>query len=303
VKFGLCLPQTEYVDLQRDVTMVAREAEAAGFDSLWVYERVLFPLEPADGMYGVPGLPWLDEYRFTAEPLIVLTMAATVTERVRLGTCVLVAGLHSSSALARSLATLDQATGGGRLVTGLGGGWSSDEFRAGGADFDHRGRALDETLDALDALWGPNPVSYQDSRMSIHNALISPKPVARIPVLIGGGNSRTALDRIARRADGWMPTGLPTPVLAQQWQAIRDLAAGHGRNGEDLTMVPLLHLSVTDTPAGADRAPFQGSIAQIVSDIAEVAALGADEAILSIHGVSSGKELLEKATAVLRAVA
>jgi probable F420-dependent oxidoreductase len=291
------------MDVQRDVTLAAREAEAVGYDSLWVYERVLFPLEPADGMYGVPGLPWLDEYRYTAEPLTLLAMAAAVTERVRLGTCLLVAGLHSSSRLARSLATLDRATGGGRLVAGLGGGWSSDEFRsAGGADFDRRGAALEETVDALQALWGPDPVTYRDSRMSVDNALITPKPVAKIPVFLGGGHSKVALERIARRADGWIPTGIPLALLAQQWETIRGLAAAHGRAGTDLKLTPLLHLAVTDTPAGADRQPFHGSIAQIASDVAEVAALGADEAIFAIHGLSSGKELVEKSTALREAL-
>src|SRR5882757_7463685 len=112
MRFGFYLPQGQMADPRHDVTLVAREAERIGYDSLWVFERVLFPLNPADGMYGVPGLAWADLYRHTADPLTVLTLAASVTENVPLGTGVLVAGLHQPHSLARTMATLDQLSGG-----------------------------------------------------------------------------------------------------------------------------------------------------------------------------------------------
>jgi hypothetical protein len=74
-----------------------------GHDSLWAGERVLVPDSPADGLFGVPGLPWADFYRGNADPLVALTLAAAVTERVQLGTSVLVAGLHQPFRLAREL--------------------------------------------------------------------------------------------------------------------------------------------------------------------------------------------------------
>jgi len=123
--FGLALPQGAHNDLQRDVIKVAKRAEEAGFDSLWAYERVLFPVNPTGGMYGVDGLAWLTYYEYCADPLTVLTLAGAVTEKVRLGTSVLIAPLHSKLHLARTLATLDQATG-GRV---LGGGMTKRAFR------------------------------------------------------------------------------------------------------------------------------------------------------------------------------
>jgi probable F420-dependent oxidoreductase len=254
-------------------------------------------------MYGVPGLAWDPGYQYTAEPLTVLTLAAAVTETVRLGTCLLVAGLHSSHQLARTLSTLDRATGGGRVVAGLGGGWSSDEFRASGADFEHRGRLLDETMDALAALWGPNPVTYRDSRMAVENALVTPKPVSPIPVMLGGGNSKRALDRIARRADGWIPTGMPTSAMVEQWHTIRDLADSHGRSADAIEMVPLMHLSIADSASSVDGSSFQRSIAQAVDEISELAETGvSNEAILAFHGVDSGKELTDTSCALLQAL-
>lgn len=299
MEFGLVLPQSEGTDLSRDIVMVAREAEQAGFASLWAYERALFPLNPSDGLYGVPGLPWIDTYRSTAEPLTVLAIAAAVTDRVRLGTCVLVAGLHSPLHVARTMATLDQATGGGRVIAGLGSGWSSDESRAVGADFRTRGRALDETVQALRALWGPDPVTYRDSRMAVENALVCPKPAARIPVLLGGGGTRVAMERIARVADGWLPTGIPVPTMAERLRAIRDLAVTFGRRANDVRMVPLVHVSVHDQPSGTDRAPFEGSVAQIVEDVAELPHAGADEVILAQPGLTSGQEFLDRSIDLL----
>jgi alkanesulfonate monooxygenase SsuD/methylene tetrahydromethanopterin reductase-like flavin-dependent oxidoreductase (luciferase family) len=99
------------------VTEVARAADQAGFASLWAYERVLFPVNPLQGMYGIPGLPWLKYYEYCADPLTVLTLAGAATENVRLGTSILIGPLHQTLSLARTLATLDQATG-GRVVAG-----------------------------------------------------------------------------------------------------------------------------------------------------------------------------------------
>lgn len=303
MEFGLVLPQWD-ASLTRDTLTVARMAESAGYASLWAYERVLFPVNPSEGMYGIPGLAWDDGYRWTAETLTVLTAAAGVTTTVRLGTCVLVAGLHSAHELARTVATLDLVTGGGRVVLGLGGGWSSDEFRASGMDFAHRGRALDETIGAVRALWGPDPVTYSDSRMSVDNAFVSPKPLGRIPILIGGGASKAALTRIAREADGWIPTGVPVSVMKEQWKAIQDLAVAHGRDADAMRMVPLLHLGVTAQDLGADRQPFQGSVAQIVDDVATgmVGELGVGEAILALHGPTSTDVLTDQATRIMEAL-
>ena len=98
--------------------------------------------------------------RQTADPLAVLTAAAVVTEEVRLGTAVLIAALHTPVQLAKALATIDQISG-GRMVAGMGPGWSTDELQATGATRADRGRFLDETLDVFDAVWGPDPVTFR----------------------------------------------------------------------------------------------------------------------------------------------
>jgi probable F420-dependent oxidoreductase len=281
MKLGLQLPQRTSAVRAPELTGLARRAEEIGYTSLWAYERALFPLEPADGMYGVPGLPWDPYYQDSADPLVVLSLAAAVTERARLGTCLLVAPLHGRLRLARTLAALDVATGGGRVVAGLGGGWSTDEYRATGADFSTRGRTMDEMVDALRALWGPDPVTYQDSAVSIDRAVITPKPVEPIPVVLGGA-SDAAFRRIAARGDGWLPVGVTGEPLAAAWRRIGELTEAAGRDPGALTLFPVAIVYLRSGPAGPDRMPFQGNLDQVLDDLAAASKAGAHEVILSI---------------------
>jgi probable F420-dependent oxidoreductase len=300
MEFGLVLPQGAHRDVRRDVIKVATQAEQAGYAGLWAYERVLFPLDPADGLYGIDGRPWLDYYRHCADPLTVLTLAGAVTQRVKLGTSVLIAPLHGKLHLTRGLATLDQATY-GRVTAGLGSGWSTDEYAASGADFARRGQALDEMIDALHALTGPNPVTYRDSEIVIQNAVVGPKPVTKIPVLLGGGSSKRVIRRIAEKGDGWIPTAMPSPAIAETWKKILDLAAAAGRDPHALRLVPLqAFVTVTDKPLGAERQSFHGSPEELVEDFSAIAQAGAHEVIIGLDADSvSADELIDKALVLL----
>jgi probable F420-dependent oxidoreductase len=300
MKLGLRLPQSANVDYATDVAHVARRAEEIGYAGLWVYERVLFPLTPTDGMYGVPGLAWDPYYQYCADPLTVLTLAAAATSRVRLGTSILVGPLHSELHLARTLATLDLASR-GRVVLGVGSGWSTDEYRAAGADFSARGRSMEELVDALRALWSPNPVTYADSRMSVTNALTDPKPYRPIPIAFGGSGER-ALKRVAAKGDGWIPSGVGGPQLVTAWNHVRELAERNGRDPQTLQLLPLAWVGLTDAPLGADRGQFQGTVAQVVEDLAENAEAGADEVILGLEATTKSiAELVDRAEEILAA--
>ena len=302
LRLGLGLPQMKQFEASRDVTEVAREAEKCGFDSVWVFERTLVPEEPVDGMYRVPGRPWPDTFRHVADPLVTLALAAAVTERVRLGTSVMVAPLHAPFDLARALGSLDAASG-GRVVAGLGTGWSRDEYAAAGADFGRRGELLDETLDVCETVWGPGPSAYEGIRTRIPASDVGPKPPAgRIPVLLAASNSRT-LDRLARRADGWLPSLTPHPVVASTWAKIRESAERHGRDPDSLTLVQRCSARITPKPLGGDRRPHQGSVGQIVEDLAEGVAAGVHEAIVDVQaGSRDVTELLDAARELHAAV-
>ncbi|MFJ8084667.1 LLM class F420-dependent oxidoreductase [Streptomyces sp. NPDC096205] len=288
---GLGLPQMRHFDLGRDVPDVARTAERIGYTSLWVFERALFPEPATQGLYGIPGLPWPDFYRGVAEPLTTLTLAAAATERARLGTSVLVAPLHIPFQLAKALATLDAASG-GRVVAGLGTGWSLEEYAAASVrPFEERGRVLDELIDVCRAVWGPDPVSYEGDITKIASAVVGPKPARPIPILLPGLSPK-ARRRLVDRADGWLPVAMGAEVLAAQWRELQDLAAERGRT-EPLRSVLRVNARYAPKPYdAADRQPFQGSADQIVEDLAAHAEVGLEEILVDLQGsVRDAQEL------------
>lgn len=204
------------------------------------------------------------------DPIAVLLVAAGVTGRVRLGTSVLVAPWYRPDVLARSLATLDEVSE-RRLTVGLGVG---DGPGAG------RGAHLEAVLDALDRPW-PGTV--------------------RPPVLLGG-RSPGALDRVARRADGWNPRGVPVAELGATWASVRDLAAGHGREPDRLSLVVRADVELTDRALGDGRASYAGSVEQVADDLLATAGVGATEVILGVVGDPTLDEALDRYARVAEAL-
>ncbi|MFF8914767.1 TIGR03619 family F420-dependent LLM class oxidoreductase [Streptomyces sp. NPDC015032] len=302
VSLGLGLPQMKQYDIGRDVASVARAAEETGYASLWVFERVLFPEPATQGLYGVPGLPWPDQYRSVADPLVTLALAAAATGRARLGTSVLVAPLHVPFQLARSLASLDVASG-GRVIAGFGTGWSLDEYAAASvAPFERRGAVLDELLDVCAAVWGPDPVSYEGELTTIAPSVVGPKPVRPIPVHLPANGART-IRRLVDRADGWIPVAAGAAQLAEQWQRVQDVAAERGRE-RPIDVCARANARYSAKPfEGADRPPFHGSVAQIVEDLAAHAESGVPEFMVDLQGTTrDAAELIDVATEVYEAV-
>ncbi|ONK13873.1 LLM class F420-dependent oxidoreductase [Streptomyces sp. MP131-18] len=295
---GLGLPQNHQYDVGRDVPDVARAAERIGYESLWAYERALFPEPATQGLFGIPDVPWPDDYRSVAEPLVTLSLAAAVTERVRLGTSVLVAPLHGPFQLARSLATLDAASG-GRVVAGFGSGWSLDEYAAAGVrPFEERGKVLDEVIKVCRAVWGPDPVTFEGEITRIASAVVGPKPARPVPILLAAGNKQ-AQRRLVDHADGWLPLAMGAEQTAAQWRELRELAAERGRTRPIRTV---LRANARYTPKpyeGRDRALFQGDAEQIVEDLVAHAGIGFEEILIDLQqGTRDAEELKDVAAGV-----
>ncbi|MET8804644.1 LLM class F420-dependent oxidoreductase [Streptomyces sp. NPDC004546] len=282
-RLGLSLPQMRQYSIGTDVPAVARAAERIGYDSLWVFERALFPEPATQGLYGVEGLPWPDQYRNVADPLVTLTLAAAATERAELGSSVLVAPLHVPFQLAKALASLDAASG-GRVIAGLGTGWSLDEYAASAVrPFEERGAALDETIAMCRAVWGPDPVVYEGESTRIASAVVGPKPARPIPILLAASNRR-AWRRLVDHADGWLPVGMGADQVAAQWRRLRELAEERGRTEPIRTVLRVNASHLPKAYEGADRQPFQGSVDQIVEDLVEHARIGLDEILIDLQG-------------------
>ena len=234
----------------------ARAADVAGIDRVVVSDHVVFG-ENLDA-YGDPKLGgiaggrqptgpdghWLD-------PLVVLSLWAGITTRVRLMTGILLAGLRRPATLAKQLATLDVLSG-GRLDLGVGVGWQREEYEANGVPFEGRGRHLDRTLEICQTLWRDDVATYASDDVRFERIHCQPKPLqpGGVPVWIGGTANPVALRRIARFASGWIPWGAdvadPAPGLARVREALE--AAGRSADGFQVTS----HLPLAQGAEGID---------------------------------------------------
>ncbi len=188
---GLGLPHTLKGVDRRTILVWAREGDQAGFSTLATIDRLVF-----------------DGY----ESLTTLAAAAAVTERCRLTTSILIAPLHRNTALlAKQAATIDQLSG-GRLVLGLAVGSRPDDFKASGIDPTRRGRLFDAQLEELARIWGGERRGFAGP--------VGPAPVrAGGPELILGGHAPAAVERAARRGDGWISGGGGPGMFRQGVQA------------------------------------------------------------------------------------
>jgi probable F420-dependent oxidoreductase len=271
--------------------------EAAGIDRLTVSDHVVFG-ENLEA-YGDPSIGgtaggkqptgpdghWL-------EPLVVLSMWAARTERIRFMTGILIAPLRRPATLAKTTATLDVLSE-GRLDLGVGVGWQREEYEANGLPFEGRGARLDETLEICQKLWQPSPAAHRSEEYAFEKIHQSPKPLQRggVPLWISGTLNGNVLRRIARFGSGWIPWGPDARDPVAGLERIREALESAGRDatgfqatsqlplvrgtGEqidlDATMEGALRLvegGVTDLriqlPLPADRAAVEDQFGPIV---------------------------------------
>jgi probable F420-dependent oxidoreductase len=272
MRLGYILPHIGSAASAEAIVRVAQRAEALGYESLWVTDRTMFPARPRESYAGGP-LP--EPYRISLDPLQTLAFAAAHTSTIRLGTSVLVMGNYNPLMLARSLTALDVLSG-GRLLVGLGQGWSSDEHEAVGVSMRDRGARADEFIRVLKMIWTQDVIEHAGTYFTIAKTTIEPKPVQDPhPPIYLAAYAPGSMKRLATHADGWNPGGLVDPAM---WTGIRDMAAEAGRDPDALKIVVRANINITDAPVdNASRWPFIGSREQVKSDLESVRASGADE--------------------------
>lgn len=302
VQLGLALAQYGPFTNLRSIQRVARDAETLGFDSLWVGDRLLVPLEPGDRYPGGDGtIP--PAHRTFLDPFAVLSVAAAVTDRVRLGSSTLNAPWYPPVLLARMLTTIDQLSG-GRLCVGLGLGWSSDEYAAAGVPWPGRGDRLEACLDMLETIWDGDPVACQAGDWTIVPSHIHPKPVQRPrPPIYLAGFAPAALDRIGRRADGWLATAMPLPALTGLGDAVRRAAGAAGRDPDTVRVILRINPVLTAAPGPPDLVHRTGTVDQIAGYASAAAGAGVHEILLDLqHTARDDDHLMELAAAFLAAL-
>jgi probable F420-dependent oxidoreductase len=271
---GLTLPQLGDHVTRDAVRAFCQRAEALGFASLWVQEHLFFALEPSAPYAARPGMPVPEAYQTTWSPLELLTAAAAWTERVRIGTGILVGGYHRPVELAQRLSTLDHLSD-GRLIVGLSVGWSKDEHDQMDVEFTTRGRRMDELVRALQACWGPDPVRFDGEFFRIPDSIVSPKPVQKPhPPLLSGMRSPAGLRRTAAMFDLWNPASGSIDQIMQAAAAIDAMRPDGAAPIEVVQrvfteppfVVPGLEPMTVDQIGEAVRAARDAGIAHVVVD-------------------------------------
>jgi probable F420-dependent oxidoreductase len=256
VKIGLAFANTGPFADAAGARALGTAAEAAGIESVWTVEHVVFP----DGYtseypYAEGGRMPMAPNTPLPDPLIWLTFVAATTERLRLGTGILILPERNPVVLAKEVATLD-AMSDGRVELGIGVGWLREEFDALGIPWARRGARTDEYVAAMRALWDDDHASFDGEFVSFSGVSSNPKPAdGRVPVVIGG-HSRAAAERAGRLGDGFFPA---KGDIAELVDIARQTAADAGRDPLALEMTgPGDALLGSDPVAAAEAGAAMG---------------------------------------------
>jgi len=279
VKLGLFSINMGSSSRPETLTAAARAAEAAGFESVWAGEHVVLPDPQVAPSPMAPQDPALD-------PLVALAWAAAHTSTLRLATGIVILPQRNPVVLAKQVASLDVLSG-GRLVLGVGVGYLEPEFRAIGADFEHRGAVTDEYLDAMERLWYDARPEFHGRYADFAGVDAYPRPVQRpIPIVVGGHTNR-AYRRAVARGQGWYGFALTPETAATCLAGLRSAASDTPRPAElgslEITVTPRGRLTPATAAAfaalGVNRlVPFPPATADGVAETI-------DSALEAVHGL------------------
>jgi len=268
VLFGCHLPVYGPAATREVLLGFAQRMEALGYDSLWASDHIVipyaiasrYPYNPTGDFPLAPGTSFL-------EPLVALGLVAAVTERIRLGTTVLVLPHRHPVLAAKMLATLDHLAP-GRVILGAGVGWMKEEIELFGVPYKQRGAWSDEAIRVMKSCWRDERVSHRGEFVRFEGLGVAPKPATgTIPIWIGGHTPR-ALRRVAALGDGWHAA---FPSAAKMKAGLADLAAACRQVGRDLSSL---------TISARVGLPARQDTDALVHEIHELAELGVSHVIL-----------------------
>jgi len=234
------------------LTVAARAAEEAGFESLWAGEHVVLPDPQVPPSPMAPQDPAID-------PFIGLTYAAAVTERIRLATGIVIMPQRNPVVLAKQIASLDVLSG-GRFTLGIGVGYLEPEFKAIGANFPDRGAVTDEFVEAMQALWYQERPEYHGAHVDFAGVDAHPRPVQPAVPIVVGGHTAAAYRRAVARGDGWYGFAMTPETAAASVDGLRKAADEVDRPAA------LGDLELTITPRGRLTAESAAGFAELGVD-------------------------------------
>ena len=229
MKLTVEFPSVVHRDGPAEISRLAAAIEEIGYDEIDIFDHVIngYPIEGRAPAPYPATMPLL-------EALVTLGYIAAVTERVGLGTEVLVLPQRQPVLAAKQFSTIDTLSG-GRLRVGVGVGWQESEYDALGMDFHTRGRAMDEAIALMQACWRDETIEFDGEHYRAVSMAMEPKPPqgGQIPLWIGGG-SQAALRRAGRFGDGWMASGLLGDAATEAIGVVKREAEQAGRDPDAL---------------------------------------------------------------------
>ena len=251
-------------DYSVDIAVLAKRAEEIGFESLWVPEHPILPVNA--------GSPWPGSadgviprvYADIVDPFVALARASAVTSAMKLGTGICLVPERNPLLLAKEVATLDMYSG-GRFLFGIGAGWHREETEIMGGDFAHRWTQTKESVLAMKSLWTEVESEYHGKYYDFPAVYSFPRPTQRPhPPVYLGGMARNVFKRVVEWGDGWMPNRVTPEDISAGRQKLNDLASEAGRDPNSI------NISVFGQPA--DR--------ELVSGLFEA---GADRVMIRVE--------------------
>ena len=303
ITFGCSLPSRGPMASPEALRSLAQRAEDLDFDSVWVSDHVILPRQVESFYpYSPDGVPTFRPDQDYYDPIATLNFLAGCTQKLRLGTHVLIIPYRNPVVTAKMLSTLDVLSE-GRLVLGVGVGWMEEEFQALGLDtYSQRGAVTNEFLRLFKELWTKDEPEFQGEFYQISGAGFMPKPVQKPhPPIWIGGHTGPAIRRAAELGDGWMPIGLRPPAIlepeemAAKIARLKTLTVRAGRD-EDAVSPCFSTDIVFDRTPGPSRRMMSGRPEQIAADLRQYQDLGVENFIFSFpsDGVAGQQEAMEQ---------
>jgi len=241
-----------------DVAVIAQKAESLGFESLWLPEHPIIPVQVTTRYQGSPDGAIPPAMSDMADPFVALARASAVTTTIKLGTGICLVPERNPLLLAKEIATLDHFSN-GRFLFGIGAGWLQEETEIMGGDFAHRWSQTREAILVMKELWTKEEAEYHGTFYDFPPVRSFPKPSQQPhpPVLLGGA-ARNVLQRVVAWGDGWLPIRV-TPEEVKMGRATLDaLAAAAGRDPSTIDITVFGQASDPETlqrfaEAGASR--------------------------------------------------
>ncbi len=228
---GVSMFATDYAIQIDDL---AREAEARGFESLWVPEHTHIPSSRRTPWPGGAELP--KEYSHTYDPFVALMFAAAVTKTIKIGTGICLVIERDTITMAKEIASLDRLSG-GRFLFGVGGGWNAEEMEHHGTAFKTRFRKMVEQVQALKTIWTQDEAEFHGDFVNFDALWSWPKPLQQPhpPIFLGGETSYT-LQRVVDYCDGWLPRSRRPELILQGIGELGERAAKAGRDMKTISV-------------------------------------------------------------------